>query len=68
MVMNEYRLNPDPTQKNHEEQMEVFGEGAKLPEGYVPKEAKVKAQVFSLSRRQHFKKTWRQIDGAAAIP
>ena len=40
MVMNEYRLNPlDPSsQKIMEEQMEqfFFGEGAKLPEGYVP--------------------------------
>src|SRR2546426_645591 len=40
MVMNEYRLNPlDPnSQKIMEEQMEqfFFGEGARLPEGYVP--------------------------------
>jgi Fe-S cluster biosynthesis and repair protein YggX len=39
MLMNEYRLNPlDPnSQKIMEEQMEqfFFGEGAKLPEGYV---------------------------------
>ncbi len=39
MVMNEYRLNPlDPnSQKIMGEQMEqfFFGEGAKLPEGYV---------------------------------
>lgn len=44
MVMNEYRLNPiDPnSQKVMEEQMEqfFFGEGAKLPEGYVPPKAK----------------------------
>jgi len=44
MVMNEYRLNPlDPSsQKIMEEQMEqfFFGEGAKLPEGYVPPRAK----------------------------
>ena len=44
MVMNEYRLNPlDPSsQKIMEEQMEqfVFGEGAKLPEGYVAPKAK----------------------------
>ena len=44
MVMNEYRLNPlDPnSQKIMEEQMEqfFFGEGAKLPEGYVPPKAK----------------------------
>ncbi len=44
MVMNEYRLNPlDPqSQKIMEEQMEqfFFGEGAKLPEGYVPQQAK----------------------------
>jgi Fe-S cluster biosynthesis and repair protein YggX len=44
MVMNEYRLNPlDPSsQKIMEEQMEqfFFGEGAKLPEGYVPQRAK----------------------------
>ena len=44
MVMNEYRLNPlDP--KAHqlmEEQMEqfFFGEGARLPEGYVAPRAK----------------------------
>jgi Fe-S cluster biosynthesis and repair protein YggX len=39
MLLNEYRLNPlDPNaQKIMEEQMEqfFFGEGAKLPEGYV---------------------------------
>jgi len=39
MIMNEYRLNPlDPnSQKIMEEQLEqfFFGEGAKLPEGYV---------------------------------
>jgi Fe-S cluster biosynthesis and repair protein YggX len=44
MLMNEYRLNPlDPnSQKFIEEQMEqfFFGEGAKLPEGYVPPKAK----------------------------
>ena len=44
MVMNEYRLNPlDPqSQKVMEDQMEqfFFGEGAKLPEGYVPQRAK----------------------------
>ncbi len=44
MVMNEYRLNPlDPNaQKIIEEQMEqfFFGEGARLPEGYVPPKSK----------------------------
>lgn len=44
MLMNEYRLNPlDPqSQKIMEEQMEqfFFGEGTKLPEGYVPPRAK----------------------------
>jgi len=44
MIMNEYRLNPlDPqSQKIMEEQMVdfFFGEGAKLPEGYVPPKAK----------------------------
>ncbi len=44
MIMNEYRLNPlDPqSQKIMEEQMEqfFFGEGARLPEGYVPPKAK----------------------------
>jgi Fe-S cluster biosynthesis and repair protein YggX len=44
MLMNEYRLNPlDPqSQKVMEEQMEqfFFGEGAKLPEGYVAPKAK----------------------------
>lgn len=44
MVMNEYRLNPlDPaSQKIIEEQMEqfFFGEGAKLPEGFVPPRSK----------------------------
>src|SRR5258708_24369738 len=44
MLMNEYRLNPiDPnSQKIMEEQMEqfFFGEGAKLPEAYVPPKAK----------------------------
>jgi Fe-S cluster biosynthesis and repair protein YggX len=44
MVMNEYRLNPlDPSsQKIIEEQMEqfFFGEGARLPEGYVPPKSK----------------------------
>ena len=44
MIMNEYRLNPlDPnSQKIMGEQMEqfFFGEGAKLPEGYVPPKAK----------------------------
>ena len=40
MLMNEFRLNPlDPnSQKVMEEQMEMFffGEGAKLPQDYVP--------------------------------
>lgn len=44
MIMNEYRLNPlDPQSlKIMEEQLEqfFFGEGAKLPEGYVPQRAK----------------------------
>jgi len=44
MIMNEYRLNPlDPnSQKIMEEQMEqfFFGEGARLPEGYVPPKTK----------------------------
>jgi Fe-S cluster biosynthesis and repair protein YggX len=44
MLVNEYRLNPlDPaSQKIMEEQMEqyFFGEGAKLPEGYVAPKAK----------------------------
>jgi Fe-S cluster biosynthesis and repair protein YggX len=44
MVMNEFRLNPlDPgSQKVMEEQMEqfFFGEGAKLPEGYVAPKTK----------------------------
>ena len=44
MVMNEFRLNPlDPnSQKIMEEQMEqfFFGEGAKLPEGYIPPRTK----------------------------
>ena len=44
MIMNEYRLNPlDPQSiKIMEEQMEqfFFGEGAKLPENYVPHRAK----------------------------
>ena len=44
MLMNEYRLNPlDPaSQKIMEEQMEeyFFGQGAKLPEGYVAPRAK----------------------------
>jgi len=44
MLMNEYRLNPlDPnSQKVMEEQMEqfFFGEGARLPEGYVAPKAK----------------------------
>jgi Fe-S cluster biosynthesis and repair protein YggX len=44
MIMNEYRLNPlDPSsQKVMEDQMEqfFFGEGAKLPEGYVPQRSK----------------------------
>ena len=43
MLMNEYRLNPlDPQSlKIMEEQMEqfFFGEGAKLPEGYIPQNA-----------------------------
>jgi Fe-S cluster biosynthesis and repair protein YggX len=44
MLMNEYRLNPlDPdSQKLMGEQLEqfFFGEGARLPEGYVPPRAK----------------------------
>jgi Fe-S cluster biosynthesis and repair protein YggX len=44
MLMNEYHLNPvDPnSQKIMGEQMEqyFFGEGAQLPEGYVPQRAK----------------------------
>jgi Fe-S cluster biosynthesis and repair protein YggX len=40
MLMNEFRLNPlDPnSQKVMGEQMEMFffGEGAKLPDSYVP--------------------------------
>lgn len=44
MVMNEFRLNPldSKSQQIMEEQMEsfFFGEGAKLPEGYVPQQAK----------------------------
>ncbi len=44
MLLNEYRLNPlDPsTQKFLEERMEefFFGEGARLPEGYVPPRSK----------------------------
>ena len=44
MIMNEYRLNPlDPaSHRIMEEQMEqfFFGEGAKLPEGYVAPKAK----------------------------
>lgn len=44
MLMNEYRLNPldQQSQKIMEEQMEqfFFGEGAKLPEGYVAPKAK----------------------------
>jgi Fe-S cluster biosynthesis and repair protein YggX len=44
MIMNEYRLNPldAQSQKIMEEQMEqfFFGEGAQLPEGYVPPKAK----------------------------
>lgn len=44
MLMNEYRLNPIDanSQKIMGEQMEqfFFGEGAKLPEGYVPPKAK----------------------------
>jgi Fe-S cluster biosynthesis and repair protein YggX len=44
MIMNEYRLNPiDPnSQKIMGEQMEqfFFGEGARLPEGYVAPKAK----------------------------
>lgn len=44
MIMNEYRLNPlDPnSHKLMEEQMEqfFFGEGAKLPEGYVAPKSK----------------------------
>ena len=44
MLINEYRLTPvDPdARKFLEEEMEkfFFGEGAKLPEGYVPPESK----------------------------
>jgi Fe-S cluster biosynthesis and repair protein YggX len=44
MIMNEYRLNPlDPQSlKIMEEQLDnfFFGEGSKLPEGYVPQRAK----------------------------
>jgi Fe-S cluster biosynthesis and repair protein YggX len=44
MLMNEFRLNPlDPnSHKVMEQQMEefFFGEGAKLPEGYVPPQEK----------------------------
>lgn len=44
MIMNEYRLNPLDPNSQHiiEEQMEqfFFGEGAKLPEGYVPPKSK----------------------------
>ena len=44
MIMNEYRLNPvDPnSQRIMGEQLEqfFFGEGAKLPEGYVAPKAK----------------------------
>jgi len=44
MLLNEFRLNPlDPNSlKIMEEQMEqyFFGEGAKLPEGYVPPKTK----------------------------
>ncbi len=44
MLMNEYRLNPlDPaSQKVMEDQMQefFFGDGAKLPEGYVAPKAK----------------------------
>jgi Fe-S cluster biosynthesis and repair protein YggX len=44
MIMNEYRLNPlDPSsQKIMEEQLEqfFFGEGSKLPEGYIPPRTK----------------------------
>ncbi|HKS67812.1 MAG TPA: oxidative damage protection protein [Candidatus Acidoferrales bacterium] len=44
MLMNEYRLNPldANSQKIMEEQMEqfFFGEGARLPEGYVPPRTK----------------------------
>jgi Fe-S cluster biosynthesis and repair protein YggX len=59
MVMNEYRLNPlDPnSQKIMEEQMEqfLFGEGARLPEGYVPPKAKRLAEdsqptVYSIDK------------------
>jgi Fe-S cluster biosynthesis and repair protein YggX len=44
MIMNEYRLNPldQQSQQIMEEQMEqfFFGEGAKLPEGYIAPQAK----------------------------
>jgi len=56
MVMNEYRLESlDPnSQKIMEEQMEqfFFGEGAKLPEGYVAPKAKVSSpgSSFGASR------------------
>ena len=52
MLMNEYRLNPlDPnSQKFIEEQLEqfFFGEGAKLPEGYVPPKAKSEESQLSV--------------------
>jgi len=48
MVMNEYRLNPldANSQKIMEEQMEqfFFGEGSKLPEGYVLPKPRVNPQ------------------------
>lgn len=44
MLMNEYRLNPlDPkARKFVQEEMEkfFFGEGAQLPQGYVPPQSK----------------------------
>ena len=44
MLMNEYRLNPlDPkARKFIQEEMEkfFFGEGAQLPQGYVPPQSK----------------------------
>ncbi len=55
MVMNEYRLNPlDPNaQKIMEEQLEqfFFGEGAKLPEGYVAPRAKGYRSFFRCMRQ-----------------
>jgi len=56
MIMNEYRLNPlDPnSQKIMGEQMEqfFFGEGAKLPEGYVAPKAKGLVALVGYSARR----------------